>query len=117
TATYIGGPAEIAYFAQILAIADTLGVARPSIVPRWSCVVIEPHVEKILEKLQLVPEDLRDPHEAEARVARSRLPKRVLEELSSTRALLDERLEALTEAIEEKGAPVGPAVTGGLKAN
>ena len=36
TATYIGGPAEIAYFAQIMPIADTLGVARPTIVPRWS---------------------------------------------------------------------------------
>ena len=117
TATYIGGPAEIAYFAQILPIADALGVARPSIVPQWSCVIIEPHVEKILEKLQLLPEDLRDPHEAEARVARSRLPKRVLEELSSTRAVLDERLNALTDSIVEEGAPIGPAVTGGLRAN
>ena len=117
TATYIGGPAEIAYFAQILPIADTLGVARPSIVPRWSCVILEPHVEKILEKLKLLPEDLRDPHEAEARVARSRLPKRVLEELSSTRAVVDERLDALADAIEEEGAPIGSAVTGGLRAN
>ena len=117
TGTYIGGPAEIAYFAQILPIADTLGVARPSIVPRWSCVIIEPHVEKILEKLKLLPEDLRDPHEAEARVARSRLPKRVLEELSSTRAVVDERLDALADAIEKEGAPIGAAVTGGLRAN
>ena len=117
TATYIGGPAEIAYFAQILPIADALGVARPSIVPRWSGVILEPHVEKILEKLQLLPEDLRDPHEAETRVARSRLPKRILEELSSTRAVLDERLDALTDSIVEEGAPIGPAVTGGLRAN
>ena len=46
TATYIGGPAEIAYFAQIAPIADTLEVARPAIVPRWSCTIIEPHVEE-----------------------------------------------------------------------
>ena len=117
TATYIGGPAEIAYFAQILPIADALGVARPSIVPRWSCLIIEPHVERILQKLDLHAEDLRDPHEAEARVARSRLPKRVLEELSSTRASLDERLDALSDSIVEEGAPIGPAVTGGLRAN
>lgn len=117
TATYIGGPAEIGYFAQISPIADTLGVTRPAIVPRWSCVIIEPHVEKILDKLHLLPEDLRDPHEAEARVARARLPKIVIEELNATRAVLDERLDALAGAIVEEKAPVAPAVTGGLRAN
>ena len=117
TATYIGGPAEIAYFAQILPIADVLSVARPSIVPRWSCVVIEPHVERVLEKLHLRREDLRDPHSAEAHVARARLPKRVLEQLDSTRAALDERLDYLREAIVEEKAPVAPAVLEGLRAN
>ncbi len=117
TATYIGGPAEIAYFAQITPIADVLGVARPAIVPRWSCTIIEPHVEKIMEKLYLLPEDLRDPHEAEARVARAHLPKRVMEELSATRAALDERLDALTNAVVEEDAPIGAAVTVGLRAN
>jgi uncharacterized protein YllA (UPF0747 family) len=117
TATYIGGPAEIAYFAQIGPIADTLAVARPAIVPRWSCTIIEPHVEKILEKLYLLPDDLRDPHAAEARVARSRLPERVIEVLAETRSALDERLIALTKAVVEENAPIGPAVTGGLGAN
>ena len=117
TATYIGGPAEIAYFAQISPIADTLGVPRPSIVPRWSCTIIEPHVEKILEKLYLLPEDLRDPHEAENRIAREHLPKQVLEELDATRGLLDERIDALADAITAGEAPVAPTVIGGLRAN
>ncbi|MEP6551882.1 MAG: bacillithiol biosynthesis BshC, partial [Gemmatimonadales bacterium] len=117
TATYIGGPAEIAYFAQLGPIAEALGAARPAIVPRWSCTIIEPHVEEILEKLYLLPEDLRDPHEVEARVARAHLPKRVIDELNDTRAVLDERLEALSQAVAEEKAPVGPAVTGGLRAN
>ena len=117
TATYIGGPAEIAYFAQVSPIAETLGIPRPSIVPRWSCTIIEPHVEKILEKLYLVPEDFRDPHEVEARVARARLPKRVIDELNATRALLDKQLDELSDAVAEERAPVSPAVTGGLRAN
>jgi len=117
TATYVGGPAEIAYFAQISPIADALGVPRPAILPRWSCTVIEPHVEQILEKLYLLPEDLRDPHEAESQIARARLPKAVLEELDATRALLDERMDALSEAVTAGQAPVTPAVTGGLRAN
>ncbi|HEX9310120.1 MAG TPA: bacillithiol biosynthesis BshC, partial [Gemmatimonadaceae bacterium] len=117
TVTYIGGPAEIAYFAQIAPIAGVLGVPRPMIVPRWSCTIIEPHVERILEKLHLLPEDLRDPHEVESGVARARLPKSVLEELNATRAFLEERLEALSDAVAEGRAPVSPAVTGGLRAN
>jgi uncharacterized protein YllA (UPF0747 family) len=117
TATYIGGPAEIAYFAQISPIAEVLGVPRPTIVPRWSCTIIEPHVEKILEKLYLLPEDLRDPHEPESRIARERLPKEVLEELDATRGLLDERIDALTEAVTAGQVPVAPAVTAGLRAN
>ena len=117
TATYIGGPAEIGYFAQITPIAETLGVGRPAVLPRWSCVIIEPHVQTVLEKLQLRPEDLRDPHEAEARVARARLPKRVIDELKATRAALDERLDGLRDTIIEGKAPVAPAVTDGLRAN
>jgi uncharacterized protein YllA (UPF0747 family) len=117
TATYIGGPAEIAYFAQLSPIAETLGVAVPSIVPRWSCTIIEPHVEKVLEKLDLRPEEFRDPHEVEARVARAHLPKRVVDELDSARALLDAKLDELSDAVAEERAPVGPAVTGGLRAN
>jgi uncharacterized protein YllA (UPF0747 family) len=117
TATYIGGPAEIAYFAQIGPIADAVGVSRPAIVPRWSCTIVEPHVEKILEKLYLLPEDFRDPHEVEARVARARLPKTVLDELNATRAALNERLDALSEAVVEERAPVSAAVTEGLRAN
>jgi uncharacterized protein YllA (UPF0747 family) len=117
TATYIGGPAEIAYFAQTVPIADVLGVARPAIVPRWSCTIMEPHVEKILKKLHLLAEDLRDPHEAEARVARSRLPKRVVEELNAARAVLDESMDALSDAVAEEKAPIAPAVTAGLRAS
>jgi len=117
TATYIGGPSEVAYFAQVSPIADALGVPRPAIIPRWSCTVIEPHVEKILEKLYLLPEDLRDPHEAESQIARARLPQAVLEELNATRVSLDERMDALSDAVRAGEAPVTPAVTGGLRAN
>jgi len=117
TVSYIGGPAEIAYFAQIAPIADALGVGRPAIVPRWSCTIIEPHVERILEKLYLLPEDFREPYEVEARIARSRLPKRVLDELNAARTLIDERLDELAKAVGEEGGQVGSSVTGGLRAN
>ena len=117
TVTYVGGAAEIAYFAQIGPIADAIGAARPAIVPRWSCTIIEPHVERILEKLYLLPEDLQAPHEVEHRVAHARLPKPVIAELAATRAALNERLDALSVAVDAEHAPVSAAVTGGLRAN
>jgi len=117
TATYIGGPAEIAYFAQIGPIARVLGAAAPAIVPRWSGTIMEPCIEEILERLQLTPEDLREPHEAEARLARASLPKKVLDELATTRAAINDRVESLMQSIARERAPVGTAVAEGLRAN
>jgi bacillithiol biosynthesis cysteine-adding enzyme BshC len=117
TATYIGGPAEIAYFAQIGPIAETLGVPVPTIIPRWSCTIIEPHIEKTLESLHLVVEDFRDPHEIEARVARAQLPERVLEEVNATRALLNKQLDELSDAVASERSTASPSVTDGLRAN
>ena len=117
TATYIGGPAEIAYFAQIGPIARVLGASSPAIVPRWSTTIMEPQIEEILQKLKLAPDDLREPHEAEARLARASLPKVVLEELATTRAAIDEHMDALTQSVARERAPIGSAVTEGLRAN
>jgi bacillithiol synthase len=117
TVTYIGGAAEVAYFAQLGPIAEILGVPTPAIAPRWSCTIIEPHVERILSRLHLSPDDFRDPHEAESRVARERLPKRVTDELQSLRDAVDERANSLADAVAEEGAPVSGSVTGGLRAN
>jgi bacillithiol synthase len=117
TVTYIGGAAEVAYFAQLGPIADILGTPKPAILPRWSCTIIEPHVGRILDQLGLSPDDLRDPHEAESRIARERLPKRVTDELQRLRTAVDERVNALGDAVADEGAPVSSAVTGGLRAN
>jgi bacillithiol synthase len=117
TATYIGGPAEIAYFAQIGPIAGVLGASWPAIIPRWSTTIMEPQIEEILEMLHLSPEDLREPHDAEARLARARLPKKVLDELDATRAAIEERLTALSQVVARERAPIGSAVAEGLRAN
>jgi bacillithiol synthase len=117
TVTYIGGAAEVSYFAQLGPIADILGLPKPAVVARWSCTIIEPHVERILNRLRLSPDDFRDPHEAESRVARERLPKRITEELESLRAAVDEQANRLADVVAEEGASVSGAVTGGLRAN
>ena len=90
TVAYLAGPGELAYFAQVSAVAATLGAAVPLALPRWSGTVIEPHVGRLLEKYHLRVNDLRDPHAAETRFAREAMPATV----SGTIAFLRKDIEA-----------------------
>jgi len=58
TITYIGGPGEIAYFAQLKPVYEYFNVAMPIIYPRASVTLIEEKIKKILEKYSLEVEDL-----------------------------------------------------------
>jgi len=117
TAAYVGGPAEIAYFAQLGPIADTLGVPRPLIVPRWSCTIVEEHVRQLLDKIGIGIDDLRDPHAAETRVARENLPEALQREVASLRLSLEERASSLAAASATSDPIVGRAVVEGLRHN
>jgi bacillithiol biosynthesis cysteine-adding enzyme BshC len=73
TAAYVAGPGEFAYFAQVSAVADGLGVPAPLVMPRWSTTIVEPRVQRILDDLNTSVDALADPHAVESRVARERL--------------------------------------------
>lgn len=107
TVAYVGGPAEIAYFAQVSAVADGLGVARPLIVPRWSGVIVEPHVRKILTKVGADVDDFADPHLVETRVARQQLPAAIARAFKTSRTRVEAALAELEKADSE--ASVLPA--------
>lgn len=98
TVTYVAGPAEYAYFAQVAAIADTLGLARPRVVPRWSALIVEPHVRDILDALGATVDDFRDPHAIEGRVAREALPDGVRDALAGLRSAVHDHVAALRQA-------------------
>ena len=53
TAAYVGGPAEIAYFAQSAAVYETLGRSMPPVFPRISATLIEPPIKRGLRKYGL----------------------------------------------------------------
>lgn len=95
TVAYIAGPGEIAYFAQVSAVADALGLARPRAVPRWGGVVIDPPVREALDRQQLTIDDLRDPHAAERLVARRGLAPDVRDALTRLRESLRSEAEVL----------------------
>jgi bacillithiol biosynthesis cysteine-adding enzyme BshC len=58
TISYVGGPGEIAYFAQLKTVYEYFKVAMPIIYPRASVTLIEEKIQKILEKYSLEVEDL-----------------------------------------------------------
>jgi uncharacterized protein YllA (UPF0747 family) len=67
TAAYVAGPGEIAYFAQVTAVASALELEAPMAVPRWSTTILEPHVVRILSRLGIDESELAEPHRAEGR--------------------------------------------------
>jgi bacillithiol biosynthesis cysteine-adding enzyme BshC len=53
TLSYVAGPAEIAYFAQIKPLYDFFGVKMPSIFPRPALTLMEKKIEKIIKKYDI----------------------------------------------------------------
>ena len=115
TVAYVGGPAEIAYFAQTTSVASALGARAPLIVPRWSGTVIEPRIARILERYSLTVEDFRDPHAVETRIARDSLPGSLRDGIEDLREALDRTASCL--AGKEGADLVSPGVLEGLKRN
>ena len=113
TLAYLGGPGELAYFAQASAVADALGVDRPLALPRWSCTLIEPHVARLLKKMGVEPDALARPDALEGAVARAAMSDRSAEALLALRAAI----AALPEALGSEAEPVGlgAAVQGSMQ--
>ena len=115
TVAYLGGGAEIAYFAQTTAVADALEVPAPLVLPRWSGFVVEPKIERILDRHSLTVEDFRDPHAVESRLARESLPDGIRDGLREIRETVERSTEKLSTT---DGADlVAPSVIDGLRRN
>jgi bacillithiol biosynthesis cysteine-adding enzyme BshC len=57
TAAYVGGPGEIAYFAQLAPLYEAFELPMPLIVPRARFRVIESKMQRVLERLELSADD------------------------------------------------------------
>jgi uncharacterized protein YllA (UPF0747 family) len=102
TAAYVGGPAEIAYHAQIGPSYAHFGVPRPTLVPRPSITLVEPAQARALEADELSLPDLQaDPQGLLTRWARQDYPEvdaafdRVRKALEKEMATVEETLGAL----------------------
>jgi uncharacterized protein YllA (UPF0747 family) len=114
TLTYLAGPGELAYFAQVAPIADALGVPAPVVAPRWAGEVIDSDAVRALDRLGLSEEMLHEPHAAEQHVAHRLMDEGVSDTLERLRGAIDAQLHALRRSIDGAGAPVTDEVVSGL---
>lgn len=98
TVAYVAGPGELAYFAQVTAVAEALGWPAPLAVPRWSGTLVEPHVQRLLERLAIDRAAVRDAGAAETAVARRAIAPGVRSALEGLRHDVATRMGELREA-------------------
>jgi bacillithiol synthase len=58
TLAYVGGPAEIAYFAQLKPLYEAVNIPCPIVYPRASATIMEEKAEKVLERFSVSLLDL-----------------------------------------------------------
>jgi uncharacterized protein YllA (UPF0747 family) len=97
TAAYVGGPAEVAYHAQIAPSYAHFGIPRPALLPRPSLTLVEPSQARALDAEKLGLRDLvGDPEAVVARWAREAYP-----DVEGAFARAREAIEREMGAIEE----------------
>lgn len=96
TVAYLGGPGELRYLLYTPPVYQRLGVERQMPMPRWSGVMVEPKVDRALDKFGVsLDELLGPPGVLEARLVRSQLPPEVTGALASLRAAIERDYEII----------------------
>ena len=102
TVAYLGGPGELRYLALTPPVYERLDIPRQRPLPRWSGVIVEPRVDRVLVKFDVSLTDLAAPPGAlEARLVRAQLPADALQALDRLRTALDDGYGALERAATE----------------
>jgi bacillithiol synthase len=111
TATYVGGPAEIAYFAQSQVLYEAVLGSTTPVLPRLSATLVEPALGKILAQHEIaVPELIAThPDEMAQRLGARAMPDEGKRKLAAAGNALDEELKSVTEWMTRLDAGLGKA--------
>jgi bacillithiol synthase len=89
TLAYVGGPGEMAYFAQLGAYFEAHDMEMPVVFPRWGATPIEGKIRKVLNKFDVEVESLNRPfHEISSEIAREEVPSEVRGALGKLRSAI-----------------------------
>jgi bacillithiol biosynthesis cysteine-adding enzyme BshC len=102
TLCYIGGPAEIAYFAQIEVVYSKLAGRLTPIVPRIFATLVEPRQAKLLDRYQLsLPDLFQGPEKTRELVGSRALPDSILKSFDSAAEHLEQALAMIQGPLEK----------------
>jgi len=102
TLAYVGGPAEIAYFAQAEVVYRLLARRVTPIVPRIFATLIESRQAKLLSRYQLaLPDVFVAPEKLREVVAARALPESVMQSFDAAGAHLEQALQAIQLPLEK----------------
>jgi bacillithiol biosynthesis cysteine-adding enzyme BshC len=112
TVAYVGGPAEVAYYAQVSVIQKRLLGRAPVILPRAAFTIVLPHVANLLRKYNLeVAEILK-----ESKNLRAKLEAEVLPEALSAQFETGERtIQGILDELREPVLKLDPTLVGALE--
>ena len=99
TAAYVGGPAEIAYFAQSAVLYERILDRITPVLPRFSATVIEPAMDAVMAKHEVTLEQIFAAGSADAlaqRLGARAMPIKQKRRLAAAGTAMDAELSALT---------------------
>jgi bacillithiol synthase len=111
TAAYLGGPAEIAYFAQSSVIYEHLLGRMPVILPRAGFTILDAKAEKLLQKYGLCIENLwAGPQELRRKMESVSVPETLAQNFDKGKAQMENTLAELGAQIEKLDPTLDGAV-------
>ena len=102
TVAYVGGPAELAYFAQSQVIYDRLLGRMPVVVSRASFTLLDARAAKLMGRYGLtIPDTLTPEDSLKERIARTLIPEAVASLFEETSTEVTKRLDRLGDGLEK----------------
>lgn len=100
TLVYTGGPAEVAYFAQVGVVYEKLLGRVTPVLPRFSATLVEPKPQRFMERYQLTLPDLfHGPEKLRETLATRTLPADLQSRFTEAKAALEQSLGAIRETL------------------
>jgi len=100
TVAYVGGPGEIAYWAQLKRLYEAMHLHMPVVCPRAGFTLIEPKIKRHLEKFALAPEHvITDRQGSIDKTLSSYIPADIKDRFTNIQSNLSHDLKLLSEKI------------------
>jgi len=101
TLAYVGGPAEIAYFAQVAVVYEKLLGRITPVVSRLHATLIEPRLEKLLNKYDVrLPELFHGEYELRDCLAAHALPAELKQNFVAAREAVQEAMQRVNQSLQ-----------------